>query len=43
MAAKVASDFGKILSVLALAINAAFIAYATHLCRDMFDQLNVGK
>lgn len=43
MAAKVASDFGKILSVLALAINAAFIAYATHLCRHMFDQLNIGK
>ena len=42
-----ASTFKKALSViaavvcfLALAINVAFILYATHLCRHMFDQLH---
>jgi hypothetical protein len=43
MPAKVALNFGKIFCVLALAINAAFIAIATHDCRHMFDQLNIGK
>ena len=36
---KVASAVGKTLCVLAVAVNVAFILYATHLCRHMFDQL----
>jgi hypothetical protein len=31
---------GGVLCVLALAVNVAFILYATHLCRHMFDQLH---
>ena len=38
-ARKVASGVGMTLCVLAVAVNAAFILYATHLCRHMFDQL----
>ena len=38
-ARKVASGVGKTLCVLAVAVNVAFIFYATHLCRHMFDQL----
>jgi hypothetical protein len=34
---KVASVIGKVLCVLALAINVAFILHATRLCRHMFD------
>ena len=30
---------GLMLSFLSLAINVLFVAYATHLCRHMFDQL----
>jgi hypothetical protein len=36
---KVASGVGMALSVLAFAVNVAFILYATHLCRHMFDKL----
>jgi len=36
---KMASVVGQALSVLAVAVNVAFILYATHLCRHMFDQL----
>ena len=38
-ARKIASGVGKALCVLAVAVNVAFILYATHLCRHMFDQL----
>jgi Ca2+/H+ antiporter len=38
-ARKVASGVGQTLSVLAVAVNIAFILYSTHLCRHMFDQL----
>jgi hypothetical protein len=38
-ARKMASVVGQALSVLAVAVNVAFILYATHLCRHMFDQL----
>ncbi len=38
-ARKIASVVGQALSVLAVAVNVAFILYATHLCRHMFDQL----
>lgn len=38
-ARKVASGVGQALSLLAVAVNVAFILYATHLCRHMFDQL----
>ncbi len=38
-ARKVASGVGQALCVLAVAANVAFIVYATHLCRHMFDQL----
>ncbi len=38
-ARKVASGVGQTLCVLAVAVNVAFILYATHLCRHMFDQL----
>ena len=38
-ARKVASVVGKTLCVLAVALNVAFILYATHLCRHMFDEL----
>ncbi len=36
---KVASGLGKALCILALAVNVAFIFYATRLCHHMFDQL----
>ena len=38
-ARKLASGVGMTLCVLAVAVNAAFILYVTHLCRHMFDQL----
>jgi len=38
-ARKVASGIGMTLCVLTVAVNVAFILYATHLCRHMFDQL----
>jgi hypothetical protein len=38
-ASKAASGVGKTLCILAVAVNVAFIVYATHLCRHMFDQL----
>jgi hypothetical protein len=38
-ARKVASGVGMTLCVLAVAVNVAFIVYATHLCRHMFDKL----
>ena len=38
-ARKVASGVGMTLCILALAVNVAFILYATHLCRHMFDKL----
>jgi len=38
-ARKIASGLGQALSILAIAVNIAFIVYATHLCRHMFDQL----
>jgi len=38
-ARKIACVVGHALSVLAVAVNVAFILYATHLCRHMFDQL----
>ena len=38
-ARKIASGAGQTLSVLAVAVNVAFIFYATQLCRHMFDQL----
>jgi hypothetical protein len=38
-ARKIASGAGMALSVFALAVNVAFILYATHLCRHMFDKL----
>jgi hypothetical protein len=38
-ARKIAAGVGQTLSVLAVAVNVAFILYATHLCRHMFDQL----
>ena len=34
---------GGALCFLALAVNVAFILYATHLCRHMFDQLRPGR
>ena len=37
---KTISIIGGALCVLALAVNLAFIFYATHLCRHMFDQLH---
>jgi hypothetical protein len=36
---KFASRAGMTLCVLAVAVNVAFVLYATHLCRHMFDQL----
>ncbi len=38
-ARKVASGVGMTLCVLAVSVNVAFVFYATHLCRHMFDQL----
>jgi hypothetical protein len=38
-ARKIARRVGQTLSFLGLALNVAFIVYATHLCRHMFDQL----
>ena len=35
----VVSGVGMTLCVLAVTVNVAFILYATHLCRHMFDQL----
>jgi len=40
MASKIVSGIGVALCLLALAINVAFIVYATRLCRHMFDQLH---
>jgi len=37
---KTIAIIGAALCVLALAVNVAFILYATHLCRHMFDQLH---
>ena len=39
-ARKIASGVGQALSILATAVNVAFILYATHDCRHMFDQLH---
>jgi nitrate reductase gamma subunit len=39
-AKKTATIIGGVLCFLALAVNVAFILYATHLCRHMFDQLH---
>jgi len=39
-AKKTATVIGGVLCFLALAVNVAFILYATHLCRHMFDQLH---
>jgi hypothetical protein len=38
-ARKVPSGLGMTLCVLAVAVNVAFILYATHLCSHMFNQL----
>ena len=38
-ARKLVSGLGMTLCVLAVAVNVAFILYATHLCRHMFDRL----
>jgi len=38
-ARRVASGVGQILCVLAIAVNVAFMIYATHLCRHMFGRL----
>jgi len=38
-ARQVACVVGKVLCVLAVAVNVAFMVYATHVCRHMFDQL----
>jgi hypothetical protein len=38
-ARKVAFGVGQTLCILAVAVNVAFMLYATHLCRHMFDQL----
>ena len=38
-AKKTVAIIGGALCFLALAVNVAFILYATHLCRHMFDQL----
>ena len=37
---KTLATIGGALCFLALAVNVAFILYATHLCRHMFDQLH---
>ena len=37
---KTVAIIGSALGFLALAVNVAFILYATHLCRHMFDQLH---
>jgi hypothetical protein len=37
---KTVAIIGGALCFLALAVNVAFILYATHLCRHMFDQLH---
>ena len=37
---KTVTIIGAALCFLALAVNVAFILYATHLCRHMFDQLH---
>jgi hypothetical protein len=37
---KTVAIIGAVLCFLALAVNVAFILYATHLCRHMFDQLH---
>ena len=39
-AKKTTAIIGGVLCFLALAVNVAFILYATHLCRHMFDQLH---
>ena len=39
-AKKTLAIMGGALCFLALAVNVAFILYATHLCRHMFDQLH---
>jgi hypothetical protein len=41
-AKKTVAMIGGALCFLALAVNVAFILYATHLCRHMFDQLPPG-
>jgi len=41
-AKKTVAMIGGALCFLALAANVAFILYATHLCRHMFDQLRPG-
>jgi len=38
-ARKIASGVGHALAIIAIALNVAFIFYATHDCRHMFDQL----
>jgi hypothetical protein len=40
MARKVVAGLAMTLCVLAVAVNVAFILYATHLCRHIFDQLH---
>jgi hypothetical protein len=37
---KTIAVIGGAICVLALAVNVAFVSYATHLCRHMFDQLH---
>jgi len=39
-AKKTVAIIGGALCFLALTVNVAFILYATHLCRHMFDQLH---
>jgi hypothetical protein len=36
---RVMSVVARVMCILAVAVNVAFIIYATHLCRHMFDQL----
>jgi hypothetical protein len=39
-ARKIASGVGHALAIIAIVLNVAFILYATHVCRHMFDQLH---